>query len=660
MSPSPPPSSTSPDLPLKPIPGSHGIPFISPIIDRLNYFYYQGRDQFFTTLIAKHNSTVVRTNMPPGPFIAGDPKVIALLDSASFPVLFDTSKVEKRNVLLGTYGPFVSFTGGHRVLAFLDSSEPKHAALKSLVMSFLCSKHEAFVPLCRASLFRMFVDFDGEFVRSGKDPSETELETRGATLADKWLAPQLAPLSTLGLFPKWLSFIEDFFLHTLPFPFFLVKSDYHKLYAAFYTHATSFLDRAVESLPIQRDEACHNLVFIASFNAYGAMKALFPSIIKWVATTGKKLQLDLAREIRTVVMEEGGEMSPGALDKMTLTKSVVYEVLRIEPPIRFQYGKAKGDMVVSSHDAAFKVKKGEMLFGYQPFVTRDRKVFDRADEFVGDRFVGKEGEKLLKYVYWSNGRETEDPTAGNKQCPGKDLVVLMSSIPSQIKALLSLHYQNFLSNPPPASEISKLLMGKKSYLAMKTDRGSSLGSELISSDVRELAVAAKNLVIHLGIVAGFGTSFLEWLAAIAAIYLLILDRTNWKTNILTGLLIPYIFFTLPTFLFGFLRGEFGKWVAIIAVVLRLFFPHRFPDWLEMPGALILLIVVAPSLFASTLRNNLVGVAICLLIACYLLQEHIRASGGFRNSFTKANGISNTIGIILLFVYPAWALIVDLV
>ncbi|CAN0927712.1 Cold-regulated 413 plasma membrane protein 4 [Linum grandiflorum] len=203
-------------------------------------------------------------------------------------------------------------------------------------------------------------------------------------------------------------------------------------------------------------------------------------------------------------------------------------------------------------------------------------------------------------------------------------------------------------------------MGKKSYLAMKTDRGSSsLGADLISSDVKELAVAAKKLVIHLGIVAGFGTSFLEWLAAIAAIYLLILDRTNWKTNILTGLLIPYIFFTLPTFLFSLLRGEFGKWVAIIAVVLRLFFPDRFPAWLEMPGSLILLIVVAPSLFASTFRNNLVGVGICLVIACYLLQEHIRASGGFRNSFTKPNGISNTIGIILLFVYPASALIVDL-
>lgn len=140
-------------------------------------------------------------------------------------------------------------------------------------------------------------------------------------------------------------------------------------------------------------------------------------------------------------------------------------------------------------------------------------------------------------------------------------------------------------------------------------------------------------------------------------YLLILDRTNWRTNILTSLLIPYIFFSLPSILFGLFRGDVGKWIAFIAVVLRLFFPRHFPDWLELPAALILLIVVAPSIFASNFRSNLVGVAICLAIACYLLQEHIRASGGFRNSFTKAKGVSNTVGIILLFVYPAWAFII---
>lgn len=84
------------------------------------------------------------------------------------------------------------------------------------------------------------------------------------------------------------------------------------------------------------------------------------------------------------------------------------------------------------------------------------------------------------------------------------------------------------------------------------------------------------------------------------------------------------------------------------------------DWLELPGALILLMVVAPSLLADTVRDDWIGVAICLVIACYLLQEHIRASGGFRNSFTKANGISNTVGIILLLVYPVWALVLDFI
>ncbi|XP_061959507.1 cold-regulated 413 plasma membrane protein 1-like [Populus nigra] len=202
-------------------------------------------------------------------------------------------------------------------------------------------------------------------------------------------------------------------------------------------------------------------------------------------------------------------------------------------------------------------------------------------------------------------------------------------------------------------------MGKKSYLAMRRDQG--MESSLLASDFQDLTNAAKKLANHAVKLGGlgFGTTFLEWIAAFAAIYLLILDRTNWKTNILTGLLIPYIFFTLPSILFSLLRGDVGKWIAFVAVILRLFFPKRFPDWLEMPGALILLIVVAPSLFASTIRNNWIGVFICLAIACYLLQEHIRASGGFRNSFTKAHGISNTVGIILLFVYPAWALLIDL-
>ncbi|XP_047092609.1 cold-regulated 413 plasma membrane protein 2-like [Lolium rigidum] len=206
-------------------------------------------------------------------------------------------------------------------------------------------------------------------------------------------------------------------------------------------------------------------------------------------------------------------------------------------------------------------------------------------------------------------------------------------------------------------------MGKMpSYLAMKTDpagTASEAAQALIQSDLRELGAAARKLAnnaILLGGGLGFGSSLFKWLAFIAAVYLLVLDKTNWKTNILTGLLVPYIFFTLPGVLFNLIRGEVGCWIAFVAVVLRLFFPKHFPDWLELPGSLILLTVVAPSLFADKFRNDIVGVGVCLVIGCYLLQEHINASGGFRAAFRKAKGVSNTIGIVLLFVYPVWAFV----
>ncbi|KAH9620588.1 hypothetical protein KSS87_005702 [Heliosperma pusillum] len=166
-------------------------------------------------------------------------------------------------------------------------------------------------------------------------------------------------------------------------------------------------------------------------------------------------------------------------------------------------------------------------------------------------------------------------------------------------------------------------MRKEEYLRMKTDGVPSVYQQIINNDLNELKEAFTIFAsdaFKLGGL-GFGTVFFQWLASFAAM------------------------------------GQFGMWVAFIAVVLRLFFPRQFPDWLELPGAIILIIVVAPDWIADTLRENVVGAGVCLVIGCYLLQEHIRASGGFRNSFTRANGISNSFGIVLLLVYPVWYLIV---
>lgn len=186
---------------------------------------------------------------------------------------------------------------------------------------------------------------------------------------------------------------------------------------------TAILDEA-ERAGINRDEASHNLVFMLAFNAQGGLVNQFPILIKWLGLGGEGLHKQLAEEIRTVVRDEGG-VTLRALDKMTLTKSVVYEALRIEPAVPYQYAKAREDLVVQSHDAAYEIKKGEMIFGYQPFATKDPKIFENAEEFVAHRFVGPDGENMLRHVFWSNGRETEEPTPDNKQCPAKNLVVLM-------------------------------------------------------------------------------------------------------------------------------------------------------------------------------------------------------------------------------------------
>lgn len=436
------------DLLAKEVPGSYGIPFISPIRDRLG-FYYDGQDKFFQSRVDKYNSTVVRLNAPPGPFMASNPRVIALLDAKSFPVLFDVDKVAKRDLFTGTYMPSTALTGGFRVCAYLDPAEPKHAQLKQLLFTLLAARKDAVLPAFRVEFGALFdsveaeldsgvgksSDFnklnDGtafEFLGEaffGVRPSATKLGSTGPSKSTRWLFLQLCPLMTLGL-PKIL---EELLLHTFPLPPLIARWDYKALYKYISEAAASsgVLDTA-DNLGISRDEACHNLLFATVFNSYGGMKVLLPGIMGCLAKAGENLHKRLAKEIRAEVAAAGGKVTVAAVERMELTRSVVYEALRLDPPVKYQYGHAKRDLVIESHDGAYHVRSGEMLFGYQPFATRDPKVFYLADQFVPDRFVGEDGQKLLKYVVWSNGPETESPTVADKQCPGKDLVVLVGRL----------------------------------------------------------------------------------------------------------------------------------------------------------------------------------------------------------------------------------------
>ncbi|KAJ4964415.1 hypothetical protein NE237_024354 [Protea cynaroides] len=432
-------------LPIREIPGDYGLPFIGALKDRWDYFYNQGREEYFKSRSQKHQSTVFRANMPPGSFIASNPNVIVLLDGKSFPVLFDTSKVEKRDLFTGTYMPSTNFTGGYRILSYLDPSEPNHTKLKNLLFFLLQSSRDKVIPEFHSTFTQLFETLESELASKGKaafgdpndkacfnflarafygvNPVDTKLGDKGPTLIALWIFFQLAPLLTLGL----PSFLEDPLLHTFRLPPFLVKGSYKKLYDFFYNASGKILDEG-EKMGIQREEACHNLLFATCFNSYGGMKILFPSLLKFIGQAGVKLHKQLAEEIRTVVQSNGGTVTMSGMEQMELMKSVVYETLRIDPPVPLQYGKAKKDLVIQSHDAAFEVKKGEMLFGFQPFATKDPNIFSNGEEFVAERFMGKEGEKLLKNVFWSNGPETENPNVENKQCAGKNFVVLVGRL----------------------------------------------------------------------------------------------------------------------------------------------------------------------------------------------------------------------------------------
>ncbi|CAA6653452.1 unnamed protein product [Spirodela intermedia] len=269
----------------------------------------------------------------------------------------------------------------------------------------------------------------------GKDPVYSGMGSDGPKLINKWVFFQLAPLLSLGIPP----FLEDPLLHWFRLPPSLLQRDYQRLYDFFHRAAAPALNEA-ERMGISRAEACHNLLFAVCFNAFGGLKIFFPILLKWVSRAGMGIHTRLAMEIRTAVRSHGGEVSLRVMEEMPLMRSVVYEAFRIEPPVPLQFGRAKRDLLVQSHHAAYDVRRGEILFGYQPMATKDPMIFDRAEEFVGERFLGEGGPALLRRVLWSNGPETEVPTLDNKQCPGKDLVMIASRL---LLVVLFLRYDSF-------------------------------------------------------------------------------------------------------------------------------------------------------------------------------------------------------------------------
>eukprot|EP00850_Spirogloea_muscicola_P000051 SM000001S04453 [mRNA] locus=s1:325005:326771:+ [translate_table: standard] len=166
------------------------------------------------------------------------------------------------------------------------------------------------------------------------------------------------------------------------------------------------------------------------------------------------------------------------------------------------------------------------------------------------------------------------------------------------------------------------------------------------------AVMAGDLARHHGHDNWYFT--MQIIVCITAAFLLFVDRTHWRSDMLTALLVPVIFLTLPHHAVHWLRGEPGHWIVFICTVIWLFIPQTVPrDWLlhgELPYVLLILLIISPSRVLE-LRNTPYGIVIIFLVGVYLFYEHIVASEGVRNAFNNQRA-AISIALTILLIVPA--------
>ncbi|KAH7315969.1 hypothetical protein KP509_21G072300 [Ceratopteris richardii] len=358
--------------------------------------------------------------------------------------------------------PSTSFYGGIRPCIYLDTSEERHTKIKSFMLSLLKEKSSLWIPEMDKATTEIFPSWESKLK---ENPNGAELSSETGQVAlnvlirtlmgvepsqdgltpsmfSIWLGPQLLPIASVGL-PHLL---EELILHNIRVPYLLVAYFYNKIQSFFRKHGGDLLDKAEKEFGVEREDALHNIIFTTGFNAFGGLNIFLPYVVSCVGLVSEDMKAEMAKQAREAVEAEGGAMSVAALQRMPLLRSAVYEVLRIYPPVPYQYATAKVDMVIESHDSRHEVKEGEILGGCQPIALRDPVVFgDDAETYRADRFVGAEGEKLLKHVMWGNAFANTVASANNKACAANELVPLLAQA---FLAAIFLRYDSFKTAAP--------------------------------------------------------------------------------------------------------------------------------------------------------------------------------------------------------------------
>lgn len=274
-----------------------------------------------------------------------------------------------------------------------------------------------------------------------------KIAENGYAMLNRWLFFQLLPTVSINV----LQPLEEIFLHSWAYPFFLVKGDYQKLYDFTERYGQDVIQRGETEFNLSKEETIHNLLFVLGFNAFGGFTVFFPSLFSTIGSD-PELQVKLREEVRSKI-KPGTELTFESIKDLELVSSVVYETLRLNPPVPNQYARARKDFILSSHDSVFEIKKGDLLCGFQKLAMRDPNIFDDPETFVADRFTKEKGRELLNYLFWSNGPQTGSPSEANKQCAAKDYVTTTAIL---LVAHIFLRYDSFTASAASITDLKKV------------------------------------------------------------------------------------------------------------------------------------------------------------------------------------------------------------
>eukprot|EP00850_Spirogloea_muscicola_P018946 SM000179S03418 [mRNA] locus=s179:261585:265137:- [translate_table: standard] len=435
------------------VPGSWDNP--GALRDWLDYFYLQGWHKFATSRMEKYKSTVFKTHI--GPDLKRS-NLVYILDRASYDILYDNSKVEKKDIFFGLYLPDANtFNNGYRILAEVDPTEEKHKRLKGYCIKLLAVYGPKHVPAAEQLSSFFFDKWEQAIAKDGKveiykdlgelmwnwhligfeskkawQPGKPELVS--SDFISSWAGPMIIPIMNL---PG--NAVKDFVTKNLILPIVaklgLVKPSPQDALAAQLQFYEDNMDEAVklgmeEPFNLTREEALVNLQFFVSFNSRGAIQGAFASTLMQLGVMSGEARHDLMKELteeaQAAVAKTGGKVTLESIGNMPLLESIVYEVFRLHPPVFLQHARMKEDHVITSHTGSYQLYKDEVICGNCWFVSRDPKIFPNPDAFDPRRFLGP-NKSNLSNLLWSNGYQTTSvaDTMPNKQCPGKDFVPLI-------------------------------------------------------------------------------------------------------------------------------------------------------------------------------------------------------------------------------------------